>query len=322
MAPDNVELFTRHPANPVLTADDWPYPVNSVFNPGAVEVDGETLLLVRVEDRRGFSHLCAARSADGVSDWRIDPEPSLAPDPARYPEEFYGIEDPRITPLAGGEHLIAYTAYSEGGPLVALARTRDFRDFERLGPATPPDDKDAAVFPVQFGRRWAMIHRPSADNPGRHAHIWLSFSPDLKHWGEARVLLRARTGGWWDAGKIGLSPPPLRTPDGWLIMYHGVRMTADGAIYRLGLALLDLEDPAHVARRSDEWVLGPREVYERQGDVEQVVFPCGWVLSDDEVRLYYGASDTAVAVATASLRQVLDYLRRLPPYAPVPPTGP
>lgn len=317
------EFFTRHPANPILTADEWPYPVNSVFNAAATLVDGRTLLLVRVEDRRGMSHLCAATSDDGVRGWRIDPKPTFPSDPEDHPEELWGIEDPRITFVPETkEYLIAYTAYSEGGPMVSLAKTRDFKNFDRLGPVMPPDDKDAAVFPVPFDGRWALIHRPYSAEFHMGAHIWLSFSPDLKHWGDFRILLRARRGAWWDANKIGLSPPPLETPQGWLLLYHGVRTTAAGCIYRLGFALLDRKDPAKVLRRADEWVFGPKEIYERQGDVQQVVFPCGWVLDGDEIRLYYGGADTCIALATGSLSHVLDYLMGLPEYKPCTPTRP
>lgn len=321
MSNEHRELFTRHRGNPILRAAEWPYPVNSVFNAGATTIDGQTLLLVRVEDRRGMSHLCVARSTDGVTNWRIDTKPTFPADPANHPEELWGIEDPRVSFVPEtGDYLIAYTAFSEGGPLVALARTRDFKKFERLGPVTPPEDKDAAVFPVRFNGRWALIHRPCAGETGLGAHIWVSFSPDLTHWGDFQILLRARRGGWWDANKIGLSPPPLETPEGWLLMYHGVRMTAAGCLYRLGLALLDRADPVRVLRRSDEWVFSPREVYERQGDVEQVVFPCGWVVEGDEIRLYYGGADTCIALATGSLPEVLDYLLDLPPYKSPQPT--
>ena len=177
----------------------------------------------------------------------------------------------------------------------------------------PPEDKDAAVFPRRFGNRYAMIHRPvSTGSSG--AHIWLSFSPDLIHWGDHHVLLHARRGAWWDANKIGLGPPPLETPEGWLILYHGVRVTAGGCLYRLGLALLDLEDPCRVLRRSDEWVFAPEMPYERQGDVGGVVFPCGWILDKPSgtIRLYYGGADTCLALATAQLSDVLGYLRTCP----------
>jgi predicted GH43/DUF377 family glycosyl hydrolase len=189
-----------------------------------------------------------------------------------------------------------------------LATTEDFRTFKRLGPVMPPEDKDAALFPVRFNGRWAMIHRPVPGPYVAGAHIWISFSPDLKHWGDHRILLKARRGGWWDANKIGLSPPPLRTDQGWLILYHGVRTTASGCIYRLGLALLDLEDPRRVLARSDRWVFAPEAEYERFGDVDKVVFPCGWILEGDTVRLYYGGADTCIAMATASLKELLEWL--------------
>lgn len=307
------ELFKRYAANPILTCRDWPYPVNSVFNPGATMVDGRYLLLVRVEDRRGFSHLCAARSVNGLGDWKIDSLPTFAPLPERCPEETWGVEDPRITWIEDlGAWVVAYTAYSEVGPLVSLATTKDFVNFQRLGPVMPPEDKDAALFPVRFKGRYAMLHRPVTGFGGAGKHIWISFSPDLTHWGNHQVLMPARTGGWWDANKIGLSPPPLETSEGWLILYHGVRETVGGSIYRLGLALLDREDPTRVLRRSDQWIFGPEEAYELNGDVGNVVFPGGWILQGDELRLYYGGADSCVAVAIASLSNVLNFLKHCP----------
>lgn len=307
------ELFTRYEANPILTHRDWPYAVNSVFNPGATMANGRYLLLVRAEDRRGFSCLCAARSDNGLLDWEIDPLPTLAPQPEEYPEETWGIEDPRITWIEDrGLWVVAYTAYSEVGPLVSLASTKDFVNFQRIGPAMPPEDKDAALFPVQFKGRYAMLHRPVPAIGGVGKHIWISFSPDLKYWGDHQVVLNARRGGWWDGNKIGLSPPPLETSEGWLILYHGVRETVGGNIYRLGLALLDREDPTRVLRRSDQWVFGPEEPYERSGDVDNVIFPCGWILQGDKLHLYYGGADSCVAVAIASLSDVLDFLKLCP----------
>lgn len=308
------ELFHRHFANPILRASDWPYPAHTVFNAGACQLGTETLLLVRVEDRRGHSHLTVARSTDGVTGWRIDPTPSFAPDPRTHSEEAWGIEDPRLTWVPDREEwIIAYTAFSPSGPLVSLARTKDFTSFARIGAVMPPEDKDAALFPRRFGNRYAMIHRPvSAGSSG--AHIWLSFSPDLLHWGDHQILMHARRGAWWDANKIGLSPPPLETEAGWLIMYHGVRHTASGALYRLGLALLDLDDPRRVLRRSDDWVFAPEQPYERNGDVNNVVFPCGWILdkSTGEVRVYYGGADTCIALATAKVSDLLEYLKICP----------
>ena len=191
---------------------------------------------------------------------------------------------------------------------MSIATTSDFRRFERLGPVMPPEDKDAAIFPVRFRGRWAMLHRPEARFANIPAHIWISFSPDLKHWGDHQSLILAREGGWWDANQIGLSTPPLETQEGWLILYHGVRSTAAGAIYRLGLALLDLEDPTRVLKRSDEWVFGPKAPCEREGDVDDVVFPCGWIRRGDSIYMYYGAADSCIALATTSVTRLIQYL--------------
>jgi predicted GH43/DUF377 family glycosyl hydrolase len=300
-----LELFHRYQANPILTAADWPYPIHSVFNAGATLLpDGTTLLLCRVENHRGHSHLCVARSANGMDHWQIDQQPTLAPDP-EIPEEVWGIEDPRITYIGElKKYVIAYTAYSRVGPGVALALTEDFKHFERYGMIMPPEDKDAALFPHRIDGRWAMIHRPVSFHG---AHMWMSYSPDLRHWGGHKLLLKAREGGWWDANKIGLSPPPIETEQGWLVIYHGVRQTPGGCIYRLGLALFDLKAPERCLKRGDEWIFGPQEHYEKRGDVNNVVFPCGTTVAPDgdTIRLYYGAADTTIALATGSIRACL-----------------
>jgi predicted GH43/DUF377 family glycosyl hydrolase len=305
-------LFVRHASNPIITADDLPYAANTVFNPGAARVGDETVLLMRVEDLRGISSLQVARSKDGVGDWRMDPEPLLTPNHAR-PEEVWGCEDPRLVFLPEQEEwAITYTAYSSRGPMVSVAMTKDFNTVRRLGPVMPPDDKDAAFFPRRFDGRWIMIHRPS---PLRGlAHIWISYSPDLRHWGDHAVLLEAREGAWWDADKIGLGPPPLATSEGWLMMYHGAHQTASGPIYRVGLALLDLEHPEVVLRRSDHWMMAPTANYEAVGDVDKVFFPNGWVLDEaaDRVSLYYGAGDTVIGLAEARFSELMDYVMAMP----------
>jgi predicted GH43/DUF377 family glycosyl hydrolase len=306
MMASTMDLFHRHPDNPILKVRALPYAANAVFNPGVVQVDGETLLLMRVEDLCGRSHLACARSRDGVGDWRVDAAPALSPGLVAHPEEAWGVEDARITWIEERtEWVIAYTAYSECGPLVSLATTRDFRSFQRLGPVLPPENKDAALFSQRIGGRYCMLHRPVSAMPGVLAHIWISFSPDLRCWGGHRLLLPARGPGFWDASKIGIAAPPLATPKGWLLLYHGVRRMGAGDVYRLGLALLDLDDPSRVIRRLDHWVFGPQFPYERTGDTPNVVFPCGWILDGDEIRLYYGAADTCIALASASLQKLL-----------------
>ncbi|MGA3216880.1 MAG: glycosidase [Acidimicrobiales bacterium] len=323
---DPRELLRRFSGNPILRPHDFPKMVNAVLNPGATTLDGRTLLLLRVEHRTGLSSLVVATSEDGLTDWEVDPVRGLEPLPGF--EEHWGIEDPRITRV-GDEYYVVYVGYSTAGPLVCLAKTRDFVHWERSGVLQPPEDKDAALFPTTFAGRWALIHRPAPAMSGLGAHVWISFSPDLRHWGDARVLLAARHGGWWDSNKVGLGPPPLRTKDGWLVCYHAVRVTASGSIYRLGLALLDSDDPGKVLARGNEWIFGPHAPYERSGDVPDVVFPCGWILRDDgdTLHVYYGAADSVVCVAEASLARLLRHLEEHPyppdvenPYEPRSPT--
>jgi len=232
------------------------------------------------------------------------------PDPEHFPEEMWGIEDARITYVPElSQFAIAYTAYGQEGPGVALALTKDFIHFERCGEIMQPEDKDACLLPRRIDGHWALIHRPASITT---ANMWISYSDDLRNWGGHKLMLEARLGGWWDANKIGLSAPPIETSQGWLILYHGVKLNAAGAIYRLGLALFDLNSPDRCLKRGDEWVFDPEEIYERYGDVDNVIFPCGSTPTSDgdTVRIYYGAADTSIAMATASVAELLEWLNK------------
>ncbi len=300
--------FNRFSENPVLTPERWPYMANATFNPAAIRHNNEVLLLVRVEDRRGFSHLTIARSKDGKTNWRVDDEPFLKPDP-EHDEEQWGIEDARVVYLdERKEYAITYVSFSKDGPVVSLGMTRDFSGIRRMGPMLPPEDKDASLFPRLINGHYVMIHRPIIRG---EAHIWIAFSPDLKYWGNHKILIPVRPG-WWDNSRVGLGPPPIETPEGWLIIYHGVRATVSGSLYRVGLALLDLDEPWRIIKRCDDWVFGPHEPYERVGDVPGVTFPTGVVIDQDtnEMIMYYGAADTTVCLATAKLDDIVDLVLR------------
>jgi predicted GH43/DUF377 family glycosyl hydrolase len=313
MSFNSPELFTRHPNNPILGPDAWPVRVNTVFNPGACTVDGETVLVCRVEDTRGISHLWVARSEDGIGKWRVDPEPLLSPRP-NVESEMWGFEDPRVVRVDELDAwAITCTAYGPTGPAVALVTT-DFNTVQMQGLVMPPEDKNASLFPRRINGDWILIHRPVTMHSGPHAEIWLSRSRDLEAWRRPERVLRIRPGAWWDSVRLGTGPPPIETPEGWLLIYHGVRNTANGAIYRVGLALLDLERPNRVLHRSPGWVLSPTTPYERIGDVNNVIFPTGAIhdMENDEIRLYYGAADTNIAMATASVSELLDYIRTCP----------
>jgi beta-1,4-mannooligosaccharide/beta-1,4-mannosyl-N-acetylglucosamine phosphorylase len=292
------ELFERYRGNPIITVADLPYRANVVFNPGVTEVDGEVVLLLRVEDRRGMSHLTVARSADGVTNWRISDTPLLGPTGPEWPYEQWGCEDPRITQIDDHEWVIAYTGYSRFGPAVAMAGTHDFHTAARFGIVFPPNNKDATVFPERVDDMWFILHRPAS---GSQEHIWYACSPDLINWSRPGCLMEERGGPWWDGLRIGVGSVPIPTDQGWLLIYHGVKELGGQPIYRLGLALLERDNPRHVLNRSSEYVFSPREPYERAGDLANVVYTCGTLLRGDEVWMYYGAADTCVGLATAHL---------------------
>lgn len=306
------ELFKRYEENPILTPDRWPYGAGAVFNPGAARIGKNLILLVRVEDRQGFSHLTLARSKDGRTNWEIDAKPTLRAE-RTFGEDIFGLEDPRIVWIdERGEYVIACVSFFADvvgePPGISLLTTKDFSTFRRLSRPLMPPNKDASLFPKSFEGRYALIHRPIIE--GR-ADIWVSFSPDMEHWGDHKTLIRARHRSW-DADRVGLGPPPIETSEGWLIIYHGVRTTASGRLYRIGLALLDLET-LEVMHRTPGWILAPQESYEVVGDVHNVVFPCGALLGDDdELLVYYGAADAAVGLATAKLGDVIAYLKSCP----------
>ena len=300
------ETFQRCELNPIVTFKDVPYPCNSVFNPGVTMFGGETLLLLRVENLEGRSHLAVARSKDGIRDWRVEEDPLLCPTDGHTYEEF-GCEDPRLTYLEEtGKYVIAYTSYSSHGAGVSLAQTSDFKEVERMGLVLAPNNKDAAVFPRKINGEYYMLHRPAA---GTIEHIWLTDSKDLVHWGRPRCLIKERGGPWWDGYKVGANGAPIETEEGWLVLYHGVKQFAAGPAYRMGAALLDLDDPSRLIARLPYWLLGPMEPYEVSGDVPNVIFSCGQVVRDGEIWLYYGAADSTVCLATTPLSHVLDALK-------------
>jgi beta-1,4-mannooligosaccharide/beta-1,4-mannosyl-N-acetylglucosamine phosphorylase len=304
-------LFQRSPSNPILTAEDMPYPAEAVLNPGVTEQEGEVVLLLRVEERTGRSNIHVARSKDGVSNWRIEKTPLLQHGQPGNRYEDWGCEDARVTWL-GSENCwyIVYTAYSNAGAAVGLARTYDLEKVERIGLIFPPNNKDAAIFPDKFGDRWAALHRPDAG--GGVENIWIAYSPDLIHWGEPHVVLAEGQGPAWDAVTVGTGPPPLRTRLGWLLLYHGVKMYGGNRVYRVGAALLDADRPYHVLARTPGNLFKPTETYETSGIMPNVVFPTGWVRRGEELWIYYGAADTCIGLTIANIEEILAALGHEP----------
>ncbi|MDF2775675.1 MAG: glycosidase related protein [Geminicoccaceae bacterium] len=262
-------------------------------DPRMTVVDGRTWLT-------SISHLRVARSRDGIH-FDIEPAPALR---AANEYEAFGVEDARIT-LIDGTYWINYTAVSSYGIATALASTTDFERFERHGVIFPPNNRDVTIFPATIGGRYVALHRPMPSGLGETA-IWFATSPDLRAWGDHRLVAAARRGGWEDI-KVGGGAVPFRVrhgaQDGWLAIYHGV--SGSPHVYSLGALLLDADDPARAIARSREPILRPEAPYERSGFFGGVVFTCGVVADGDRVRVYYGAADGVTAVADLSLAHIL-----------------
>jgi predicted GH43/DUF377 family glycosyl hydrolase len=294
--------MNRYEGNPVLTKEDVPFKVNSIFNAGAVKYNDEYTLLCRVEMPTGRSSLVLAKSKDGYK-FNVDQKLFLTPE---VHGEFYkytewGIEDPRITKI-DDVFYITYTGYSKYEPLVMLAKTSDFKNVDIIGPISEPSNKDAALFPQKIKGLYWKVDRPSAES---RRDMWINSSPDLIHWGNHKCLMEPEKGTWED-NKIGCSTQPIKTKDGWLMLYHGVRGFGISYLYKLGVVLLDLEKPYIVKAKSRIPILAPDLQYERVGDVGNVVFANGWIAEDNgDVLIYYSGADTNICVAETSIDSLI-----------------
>ncbi len=289
-------MIRRYAHNPILTKADIPYPVETVHNAAVVKHEDEYIMLFRSHLRTGRSIIGLARSPDGFH-FTAARQPFLTP----VGEEF-SVEDPRVT-FIDGEYLIAYSVYSRDGVQIGLARTSDFTIVEKAGLITEADYRNVVIFPEKFGGLYARLDRPHSEiSPWS---IWISYSPDLRFWGNSQLIMRP-VQYHWDEMKIGPGAPPIKTEQGWLSIYHGVFTTMDGSIYRLGVALHDLRNPAKIIGVSDSWILQPEDPWEITGYVHNVVFSCGAVAEPDgTVKIYWGGADTVMCAGEANISDLV-----------------
>lgn len=283
----------RLSAQPILT----PNPENSweagaVFNCAAVYKDDLVHLLYRATDitsagSRGqyINSLGYAVSRDGVNFKRFE-EPILSND---VEQEARGPEDPRIVEIDGLFHMM-YTGFGgrfSGDYRISHATSSDLTSWTRQGILLDEPNKDASLFPEKINGLYVLLHRRPPD-------IWLATSEDMSKWRDHKIVMRALPESEWESEKIGIAGPPIRTSEGWLLIYHGV---SSSYWYRLGIALLDLDDPTQIIARQPEPILEPYLDWEKHGHVPNVVFSCGQVLIDEVLYVYYGGADTAIGVA-------------------------
>ncbi len=305
-------MLKRYDGNPILD----PIPSNAwesrmVFNCAAIHEGGKTHLIYRARGVDGHvSRFGYAGTKDGFHiDERL-PEPVFMGDPIND-LECHGCEDPRLTRI-GDRIYMCYTAYGmvpgvtrQIGSIQIGMTSISVDDFlnhkwnweKRWYPFPRVDDKNACLFPEKINGKWVMYHRLAP-------HIWVSYSDDLKHWGASKIVMSHQED--WEYFKLGSGAPPIKTPNGWLFIYHAVSREFH---YQLGLALIDLENPEKVIWRGKEPLLKPEAPYEVNGVVQDVVFTCGAVVRDDTLFIYYGGADTSICVATAKLSDLLQSMK-------------
>lgn len=218
--------------------------------------------------------------------------------------ESYGIEDCRVAEINGIFHL-TYTMVSPYGVGVGLIQTRDWKRFDRKGMIFPPHNKDCAIFEEKFRDKYYALHRPSSPELGGN-YIWLAESPDAVHWGRHKCIARTREN-MWDSARIGAGCSPIRTPQGWLTIYHGAD---EQHRYCLGALLLDISDPSKVVARSEFPLMEPAEAYELKGFFGNVIFTNGHLVVGDKLQLYYSASDEVICGAELSIQEILNSLTK------------
>ena len=298
------QFVTRYEGNPILTKDDIPYPVECVYNAGVIKHKGRYIMLFRAIKDTGRSIIGLAESNDGFN-FKPQSSPFMVPPKEGVFSEYeaYGVEDPRITFLEGA-YYITYSAYSKHGVRIGLAKTVDFETIERVAFITQADYRNTVLFPEKVNGRYVRMDRPHSDiSPWS---IWMSYSEDLRYWGDSRVVIKPVIY-HWDEMKIGPGAPPIKTARGWLNIYHGVFPTMDGSVYRLGVALHKLDDPSVVLGVGDRWILSPEDAWELVGYVHNVVFTCGAVAEDDgTVKIYWGGADTVMCAGTAVIDELVE----------------
>lgn len=304
-------MFRRYEENPILRPlKENPWEALMVYNAGVIYEGGKVHILYRARGViGGVSRIGYASTKDGFHiDERL-PYPVLEPEPGDDLESK-GCEDPRITRI-GDYFYVCYTAYGKvpgmanrGSIQVGMrkikvqdALNKKWEWSKPIYPFPRVDNKNAFIFPEKFKGKWVMYHRIPP-------HIWIAYSEDLINWSDLKIVMSPKEE--WEHFKLGSAGPAMKTQEGWLFIYHAVDRNMK---YRLGVALIDHENPERIMRRAKRPILEPEEDYEKNGVVPNVVFSCGSVIIDDTIYLYYGGADTVLCVATAKLKDVLNFLK-------------
>jgi predicted GH43/DUF377 family glycosyl hydrolase len=309
---DATRIFKRYEGGPLLQVKNYPG-IAQIYNPSPVQVGDETILLVSVVEHaakhgygRDVGQTRVARSRDGIH-FDLSEENFVSCQADHEPwTRYHHFIDNRVTKIDDWYYLITPVMVKGfDSPIGMLGRTRDFRSYERIEIITAPKNRGASLFPEKIGGCYYKLDRPGggADSGG---DIWISSSPDLVHWGNFKPVLAAGYR-FWNTQKIGPTPP-IKTEQGWLDIIHGVFKPAGGTYYYIGAMMLDLKEPWKVIGKTNSYLMMPEEPWEQHGNCDNTIFPCGAIADyeNDRIRLYYGACDQSICLATGSLSETVE----------------
>lgn len=309
MLREKKRIVFRHPSNPILTGEDFPFDIVTAFNAAVIKQGPKKYTMVaRVENSALERYMWVCDSQDGI---KFKPRPQPVPVPDKDPVYFEYCDggrqrtyfDPRICPV-DGQLYVTHNCHTDYGCMLGIFKVdENFEKWEWMGLISEPDNRNGVFFPEKIQGKYWRLDRPNVD--GR-MHIWTMQSPDLIHWGVPRMIVKMGTPTRWAQLKIGPGAPPIKTKEGWLCIIHGVRPQCTDHVYQLGVMLLDLENPNKVIGVSKRAILQPETNYELVGQTPSCVFTCGATLEDNnEVRIYYGGADSVQCLATASLDDLI-----------------
>lgn len=304
---DNTDVIWRYNENPIIKRDAIPSS-NSIFNSAVVPFKEGFAGVFRCDNKAVQMNIFAGFSKDGIN-WDIEHEPivfgagntQMIASDYKYDPRATFIEDRYWITWCNGYH----------GPTIGIGYTFDFKEFFQCENAFLPFNRNGVLFPEKIDGKYAMLSRPSDNGHTPFGDIYVSYSPDMKYWGEHRCVMKAAafTDSAWQCAKIGAGSVPILVDEGWLMFYHGVINTCNGFRYSMGSAILDKHDPSQVKYRTQPYLLSPQTSYECMGDVPNVVFPCATLhsIEEDKVAVYYGAADTVTALAFGHISEVVQF---------------
>ncbi|MFP4977590.1 glycoside hydrolase family 130 protein [Paenibacillus sp. CN-4] len=301
----------RYSQNPIIERHAIPSS-NSVFNSAVVPFGDGYAGVFRCDSKSVSMDIFAGFSDDGIN-WNINHDPIQFEGDEEVTKREYRY-DPRVCKIDDRYYITWCNGYH--GPTIGIAYTTDFKTFHQLENAFLPYNRNGVLFPRKIGERYAMLSRPSDTGHTPFGDIFYSESPDLTFWGKHRYVMGTVNGdaSAWQSKKIGPGPVPIETDKGWLLIYHGVINTCNGFVYRMGVALLDRDQPWKVKARSRYYILGPETLYECVGDVPNVTFPCAALTDADtgRIAIYYGCADTVTGLAFTTADELLEYMEKYP----------